>query len=267
MKKLREMHIRNGNRLMYGELRGVSIEDFPDFFVEERIGGNSIVYDEENNGFIIDIRNYTPDHMYYEHACGADEVLSSLIHGPLLLKMEELNEEENAQVKQVIFEILQKYNEYVTIANIRKHVNDTGELPDDLETVNIYYKYFDKKVQELNSMISDREQRLHLSEHYFNRGVAALATSVPFFVIASNSSNMLYLTSSVIVGAGAVIAGGGFMILADDSEMDRVSKIRMKLDIERKQKVLKDYEKERYRALHKYKELQDQENSHNLMKK
>jgi len=108
MIKLREMHIDN-NRLMYSEIRGVYLNDFPDFFCDEFIGKNSITYDEENNGFIIDIRRYTPFQMYYEYEFNkGEEPLNSSPNGPFLLKMEELDKEENIRVKKVILELYKR---------------------------------------------------------------------------------------------------------------------------------------------------------------
>ena len=109
MKTLREMHIKDGNRLMYSELRGVYIEDLTDFFTEELVGKNSITYNAEENVFIIDIKRYTPFQMVYEHEFKkGEQVLSSLFNGPLLLKMEELDKEENIRVKKVILELYKR---------------------------------------------------------------------------------------------------------------------------------------------------------------
>ncbi len=111
MENLRKMYISDG-RLMYGKIRGVFLNDFLGFFTEEKLGNNSIVYDEENNGFIIDIRQYTPLQMIYERECSDNETLSSLFEGPLFLEMDELNKDDNALVKQVILALCQRCEEH-----------------------------------------------------------------------------------------------------------------------------------------------------------
>ena len=108
MENLRNMVICDG-RLMYSAIRGVDVSEFVQFFDEKLIDKNSITYDDENNGFIIDIKGYTPFQMMYEHEFSKNEErLSSQFHGPLFLEMEELDKEENIRVKKVILELYKR---------------------------------------------------------------------------------------------------------------------------------------------------------------
>ncbi len=120
MGNLRKMSIVNG-RLMYSEMRGIYLSDFVDFFNDDLISKNSITYDQENNGFAIDIRRYTPFQMMYEHEFReGEERLNSLFHGPLLLEMEELDKDENIRVKKMILEIYKRCSEYKSTQGLKR---------------------------------------------------------------------------------------------------------------------------------------------------
>ena len=109
---MRKMFILE-DRLMYSTIRGVELSEFVQFFDEKYIAKNSITYDEENNGFIIDIKRYTPLQMMYEYEFNkGEEVLNSLFGGPFLISMEELDKEENIRVKRVILELFKRCLDY-----------------------------------------------------------------------------------------------------------------------------------------------------------
>lgn len=109
---MRKMFILE-DRLMYSTIRGVELSEFVQFFDEKLIDSNSITYDEENEGFIIDIRRYTPLQMMYEYEFSKNEQrLSSVFDGPFLLTMEELDKEENIRVKRVILELFKRCLDY-----------------------------------------------------------------------------------------------------------------------------------------------------------
>ncbi len=120
MENMRKMYVLN-DRLMYSEIRGIYLSDFVDFFNDELISKNSITYDEENNGFVIDIRRYTPLQMMYEHEFHEwEDRLNSLFQGPLFLEMEELDKEENVRVKKMILELYKRCLEHKEAQGLKR---------------------------------------------------------------------------------------------------------------------------------------------------
>ena len=120
MENMRKMYIIN-DRLMYSRIRGLELSEFIHFFDEKLIDKNSISYDEENNGFVIDIRLYTPLQMMYEYEFDkGEEVLNSAFGGPFLIKMEELDKEENIRVKKVILELYKRCLEHKETQGLKR---------------------------------------------------------------------------------------------------------------------------------------------------
>ena len=120
MENLRKMFICE-DRLMYSTIRGIELSEFVHFFDEKLIDKNSITYDEENNGFIIDIKAYTPLQMMYEYEFDKNEErLSSVFGGPFLIGMEELDKEENIRVKKVILELYKRCLDYKEAQGLKR---------------------------------------------------------------------------------------------------------------------------------------------------